>query len=592
VIQVNVSPAWITVGGLDQTTAIDLMHAAPQPPFKAGAQYLATCAANLLYLHHQLADRAEWRDPHNKLFEARAIQFLSKLREEPPGDYEKNFPFKTVCDDFQLQIFTHARRLKCVAMAPTALGTGKTKMTIDIAAAKFLADEIDCMAVIAPNGVQRQWITKGLPEHMSDAVPWAGFVWKPRVNLPPRVRDRQPVTRSFRLLRVMTFNVEAFSTDSGLAYKALKAFMATGRCLLVMDESTRIKNHKAQRTRAIDKLAPFAAARIILTGTPITKGYEDFYSQYHFLDPNIIGLSNYYAFRNRYCITVPAFAGAARGQVNIVGYKFQEELFRKLAPVTFMVPPSVLGLGEPRKLRREVEMTPEQINVYGMLAERLVADLMAERIARPQNVLVELLRLQQVLCGWAYEESVDENGLETSVPVSIPTNRPRALRQLIEDTDEPSLIWARFSPDIDMIGDMFDTMNAALAKAGKPIRRFATYDGRVKKTSVREERVDAFGAGNLEHIVGNAHAGGTGVDGLQYNCSLAIYYSNSFDREKRWQSEGRIYRRGQKDIGNVRFADLIVPGTVDELFLDAFAETEDLARRVLRNPAMLTGGLK
>src|SRR5262249_22285446 len=162
---------------------------------------------------------------------------------------------------------------------------------------------------------------------------------------------------------------------------------------------------------------PLAACRVILSGTPVTKGLEDFYSQFAFLNPDIIGLSTWTGFRNRYCVTVPAFRGAAMGAVKIVGYKNQEELFRRMAPVTFMVPREVLGLGDPIKLRREVTMTAEQREIYDMIADKLYSDLLAERIARPQNVLVELLRLQQVLCGWKYEEAVDEDGLETAVPV-------------------------------------------------------------------------------------------------------------------------------------------------------------------------------
>jgi SNF2 family DNA or RNA helicase len=119
--------------------------------------------------------------------------------------------------------------------------------------------------------------------------------------------------------------------------------------------------------------------------------------------------------------------------------------------------------------------------------------------------------------------------------------------------------------------------------------RYTTYDGRVTQVAEREARVAAFARGDVDYFLGNPAAGGTGVDGLQDSCALAVYYSNSFNREIRWQSEGRIQRRGQKS--HVGIIDLVSPGTVDELFLEAFASTEELANMVMKSPEILTRGL-
>ena len=592
---VNVGPTWTRIDGAEQVWLNDLIRNAPEPPFavvekRQQVDYLRSCSANMLYLENVLPpDQVQWRDPQNRLFEAKAYRFLGKLRAGEPGDYERDWPFKLKPDPWQLQVFTHARKMKEIALAPVVLGGGKSKMTIDIAADKFMRGEIDGVIIIAPNGVHRQWINEAVPEHMTDKVLVRAHIWKPTTKLPKQfpLDPRETVKR----LRVIAFNVEAFSTQSGKALKMVRALMATGRWLLVMDESTRIKNGRAQRTRVIVKyVAPGAACRIILTGTPVTKGLEDFYTQFEFLNPNIIGMSSWTGFRNRYCVTIPAYRGAALGAVTIIGYKNQEELFRKMAPVTFMIGSEVLGLGEPIRERREVMLTPEQETIYGALAERLYEDLIHQRIATPQNTLVELLRLQQVLCGWVYETAVNEEGLETAVGRRIPSNRLRVLRQVLEDTDEQVLTWARFTPDIDEICRMLTNQDeAAIANGSLKRYRHARYDGQVK-AALRDEGKGQFRDGEIEYMVGNPAAGGTGVDGLQNNCSLAVYYSNSFNREHRWQSEGRIYRRGQKAVGRVRFLDLVCPGTVDELFLKAYESTEELAKMVMRSPIMLRGG--
>lgn len=594
-VWLKVSANWITIQGLNPVELTDLIWAAPEPPFnfhnRADLDYLRNCAANLLFLDERFPN-AVWRDPDNKLFEAKAYRFLDRIRQAEPSEYELSWPFKTVCDPWQIKVFTHGRLMTEIALAPAALGSGKTKMMIDIAADKFMRNEIDGVIVIAPNGVHRQWVTKGIPVHMTDSVRYRAHVWGPTRKIPKNwpFQAYEPQ----RVMRIMTFNVEAFSTTSGKAWKALKPILESGRFMLIMDESTRIKNFRATRTAVINyKIAPLAKVRAILTGTPITKGYEDFFAQYYFLNDNIIGLSSWPAFRNTYCVTVPAYRGAALGAQKIVGYKNQQQLFRKLAPVTFMIGNEVLGLGAPLRERYEVTLTPEQEEVYEMMAERLVEDLMQKRIKSPANTLVELLRLQQVLSGVVHEVDWNpETEEETVTPRRIPSNRIKAYTDKAADHDGQIVTWCRFKDDIDDLAAAMDARDKTLVNEGKRPRGYVIYDGRVKSVKVREELVERFSKGDVMDFLGNPAAGGTGVDGLQELCSTAFYYSHSFSREHRWQSEGRIYRRGQKHIGRVAFLDFCVPGTVDEMFLDAYERTEELAKAVFDSPAMLLARFK
>jgi len=587
-IQIHVGDRWARIEGLVGAALIDLLAAAPEPPFEI-KNYLRTVPQNLLYLEAWALPQGssvQWFDPQSRLFEAKAMRFLGNIRKEPAGDYENNFPFKTRPDPHQFEFFTHARRLNNIALAPAGVGVGKTKMALDVAADKFLRGEIDGVAIIAPNGVHRQWITKGVPEHLSDKVPRLAHVWSPSRKMPRDFETPELVKR----LRILSFNVEAFSAPSGRARKTLATLMSKGRWLLIVDESQRIKNPRAERTKQIVKVGGLAVIRMILTGTPVTRNFTDFFSQYKFLDERIIGLSHFIAFRDRYCVTVPV-PGAPRGAVKIVSHRNVEELFRRIAPVTFMIPASVLKLEEPWRERREVQLTPEQREVYAMLADKLAFDLRERNIETPSNALTRLLRLQQVLCGRVYEEGVDEDGIETAIPRAIPSNRTSTLIDFLEEYDGAAVIWARFRQDIDDIGAAIEAraLKAARSEQLEKTWRYTTYDGRIAKVAEREARVSAFARGDLDYFLGNPAAGGTGVDGLQESCSLAIYYSNSFNREIRWQSEGRIQRRGQKN--QVGIADLVAPGTVDELFLEAFASTEELANMVLRSPEILTRGL-
>ena len=573
-VQIYVAPSLITLAGIDRLRIRDIYFEAPEPPEgDRPDDGLRTTGANLLYLHERFPD-AFWHDPGNRLVEARAYRFLGRLRAAEPGEYERSFPFKTTPTDYQLKVFTHGRLLPNIALAPAALGTGKSKMSLDIAADKYLRDTIDGLAIICLKGLKRQWANQAIPTHLSDAVPRKIHIWKPTTRIPSDVMQGRI---GERYLRIMVFHVEAFQRRGSKAAQALEQFLRSGRVLVVLDESTRIKNYRAERTKELVHLARLATSRMILTGTPVTKGLEDFFTQYQFLDPNIIGMSNFFAFRGRYCTTMrPQGRNVDPRALTITGYRNQEELIRKIAPVSFMIPETVLGLPEKRYERIEVEMTPEQAEIYNMLQNQLVEDLIARRIETPVSAMVRLLRLQQVLCGRYYETAETEDDLRLLIPRQLPNNRPEVLANMLEQHNGQALIWTRFSADIDDI-----------VEAISGLGRLGVYEGATSQ-SERDRQVLAFQRGEIDYMILNTATGSTGVDGLQC-ASTSIYYSQSFNREHRWQSEGRIYRMGQRH--STCFIDLVCPGTVDTKILRAFKETQDLARMVMNDPSFLSGGL-
>jgi hypothetical protein len=371
-------------------------------------------------------------------------------------------------------------------------------MAIDIAADKFMRGDINCVAVIAsPRGVHRQWVRRAIPEHMTDAVKWDAEFWSPTKKTPLHIMN--PLSKR---LRWLTFNIEAFSTDSGKAAKTLREFMASGKCFLIEDESSRIKTPGSKRTKAfigewkkgkhIPGLAEAATCRMILTGTPITKGIEDLWAQYEFLDPGIIGMSNYYAFRARYCVVVPAYRGALPGVVKITGYRNTEEFVRKIAPVTFVVPKDVLGLPPKSYEEIAVELTKEQKQFYRMLSKKLVDDLKLFNVATPKNAGVRLLRLQQLLCGRMYEAGATIE--EPPVLTTVPSYRVETLKQYIDANakDRPTVIWSRFTQDILEI-------EKALRDMGRiPVTYYGATDD-----DARDAAVEAIRRGNASDFIAN-----------------------------------------------------------------------------------------
>ena len=96
-------------------------------------------------------------------------------------------------------------------------------------------------------------------------------------------------------------NVEAFSTSKGTKF-ATTFLRCGGHSMMVVDESTTIKNPKAARTKSIIKIGMLARYKRILTGEPVTRSPLDLYTQFNFLNDAGLGFSSYYTFRNRYAV--------------------------------------------------------------------------------------------------------------------------------------------------------------------------------------------------------------------------------------------------------------------------------------------------
>ena len=81
----------------------------------------------------------------------------------------------------------------------------------------------------------------------------------------------------------------------------------------------------------------------------------------------------------------------------------------------------------------------------------------------------------------------------------------------------------------------------------------------------------------VKYFVGNTQTGGYGI--TLTAASNVIYYSNSYDLEKRLQSEDRAHRIGQHKP--VTYVDLIAEKTVDEKIIKALRKKINIASTVM-----------
>lgn len=100
--------------------------------------------------------------------------------------------------------------------------------------------------------------------------------------------------------QVHTVGVESISQSDRIYAETMRLVESSEKSFLVCDESIKIKNMWAKRTRRSLAIARLSEYKLILNGTPITRGMEDIYAQMEFLSPKILSM-RYSEFLDTFC---------------------------------------------------------------------------------------------------------------------------------------------------------------------------------------------------------------------------------------------------------------------------------------------------
>jgi SNF2 family DNA or RNA helicase len=413
------------------------------------------------------------------------------------------------------------------------MGAGKTLSTMALANMRYCHGLIDRQVVVCPTSIIGVWVKEydrysAIPNHVQAII--SGKSLKPWNN---------------NCKKVLIVGTEALS--QGGAYDTVLEFIKGGKCFTIIDESSLIKNHDAIRTDRCISFGEHSDFRLILTGTNVTQGLQDLYTQMYFVDPAAIGEVSFYSFRNKYCVM-----GGFEGR-KIAGYMNTGTLFEKIRPYCDTVK-KVEGLPDRSyPPPRIVKATKDQIAACKDIIKEMKAELEGQKITT-QNVLEVMLRLQQISGGHL------PDGTRLS---KIP--KLDELLNVLNEYDGKAIIWARYLPEIA-------TIYQALEKEYGVGSTIAIFGGVPPED--RQKLVDRFQEDpQVRFVVANQ---ATARMGLTMTAAwLTVYYSNTFSLEDRLQSECRNYRIGQDH--RVSYIDLVSDIKIDRNVIRAIAYKREIA---------------
>lgn len=398
---------------------------------------------------------------------------------------------------------------------------------------------------------------------------------------------------------IFLVNVEAFQSDNKILEKLMYRFERERKCFIIVDESSKIKGHKAYRTKNLTSLTRKTVGRMILTGTPVPNSIVDIYSQFEFLQTGFWREKSFWVFEKTYTVKIKqrvadgkeiertaSMADVLEMRQKIEkakGYNMtpkneafiqrltieaddlerqlkyvqslEKNVFSQISPfVHYAERPE--GLPDNVDMEIIVELSPEEKRVYKEFKNELMSVASDGELLSVKNRAGLLAKFRQITGG-----SIDrEHGVEESLPSKI-----KALIDDIEDHNEPAVILSSYVRNIKEI-----------AKALEPYGGTVMHYGDVP-IHERDANLKRAMAGEVRFIVANPATFGMGVDGVQHRFSMMYNYESVLFPDQWDQSRARIDREGQKSV--CVYKHLIAKGTIDERCYTLIRQKQDLQRR-------------
>jgi SNF2 family DNA or RNA helicase len=309
--------------------------------------------------------------------------------------------------------------------------------------------------------------------------------------------------------------------------------------LLVIDETSRLKDPSGKRARALLRIARRFKTRWGLTGTPRPNSAMDLFMPAAIITDGALWGRAFVPWRKRFFRPCDPFG---REWVALPGA--EDRIAADFGTVAMMVSDTDMpDLPPLNVVVSQVELPDDVMAAYQTMQRELFAAI-GERGIEAVSPMVATGKCAQLANGFLYGEGNDD-------PVAVHEVKIDWLRELVESLEgEPLLIAYEFVEDLRTIRRAFGEVPAL----GGP-------------TPAREagRLIEAWNAGALPLLAFHPASAGHGLN-LQHGGSRMAWLSPSWSAELTEQAIARIYRPGQSRHVTIHVC--VAAGTVDEMKRD------------------------
>lgn len=332
---------------------------------------------------------------------------------------------------------------------------------------------------------------------------------------------RAEIARWQQGLPISFYTIEGVS-QSDTKYLEMRNVAASARIFAIVDESITIKNSDAGRTQRLLDCRDLFDFRLILNGTPLTKGLIDLYAQIEFISPKILNMSERQFAHNFLQFRKDGWKPWKRWSRP----ENEAALIETIRPYIFDA-----DLDIPVTLKkRDVELT---------LSNAEAADYADRKEEFMQNAIgLDFLAVTQKFQGFYTCAAAKTDWLEK------------------QTSGEKHIIFVKFYHEVDRLLEAFPAS--------------MEYSGR-RKCDLREWRDSPS-----KYLVMTYGTGAMGLN-LQF-CRNVVFFSQTFDWKDKEHGLHRVYRTGQQNDVNVY--DLWLNTGLEKLFRASLSKKTDVARNV------------
>jgi hypothetical protein len=299
--------------------------------------------------------------------------------------------------------------------------------------------------------------------------------------------------------------------------------------VLIADESSRMKNPEAQRTKIMLALGGAAQRRWTLTGTPRGQQLTDVWAPAQFVTRGT-AFPPFYQWRARNFFTNDIYERQWYPRTGV-----EAATTGRLRPFTFVVDQAALNTRPPViEVVHDVPLDPKSVEIYRALDTGGTTDAVAAKVASglmPSIEMAIVTKLMQVCSGASYD---DAGGWQR-----LHERRLDMLAEIHEGHERPTLVFVGYRHEIGRIRERF------------PFAQELT-----------SNRIDAWNAGEIEMLVAHPASAGHGVN-LQHGSDTLVWFSLPWSAELYAQANARLARQGQP--GAVTTHVLLSRGRIDEI---------------------------
>ena len=363
---------------------------------------------------------------------------------------------------------------------------------------------------------------------------------------------------------------EALISDKSNTF--LVELLNSGDFMAVLDESSRLKNHKSKTAKKLLAMREAFKYRLAMSATPAPNNHAEWWAQVSFVNPEIFP-KTYYAFESQYFCFARGkyfkrgafFTRTERQEMLSSGWEMvldpdkKSSFFKKLSQaVHYVNKRDCLDLPPTQDVVRRFELSEAEREAHESLKRNLVLNK-DQYTVTTELAIKNVMKLRQITSGFVIDDLGQTRQFDGL------SKKQELLEVLEEIGNKQVIIWVNFKHEVELLKDL---PSHGVVAGGSD-----------------ESAIADFKNGKLQYLLINPRSGAHGLTFI--NCHYQIFFSLTYSYELYDQSRGRTDRAGQTE--STVYIHLVAENTIDEDVLDVVKGKKGIAEIV---NSYLRGGRK